>query len=78
MCVCVYLYLYLLFAGFLVSAPDAGVGVTSLWIISSSCSSEYIDMKALTGLLLLVFGHGVSSGKTDSSFYFSKLSYQKV
>ncbi|CAL8396543.1 unnamed protein product [Gadus morhua 'NCC'] len=46
---------------FLVSAPDAGVGVTSLWIISSSCSSEYIDMKALTGLLLLVFGHGVSS-----------------
>ncbi|XP_030202516.1 major histocompatibility complex class I-related gene protein isoform X2 [Gadus morhua] len=32
-----------------------------MWIISSSCSSEYIDMKALTGLLLLVFGHGVSS-----------------
>ncbi|CAL8373900.1 unnamed protein product [Boreogadus saida] len=46
---------------FLVSASDAGVGVTSLWIISSSCSSEYIDMKALIGLLLLVFGHGVSS-----------------
>ncbi|CAL8373921.1 unnamed protein product [Boreogadus saida] len=47
--------------GFLVSASDARVGVTSLWIISSSCSSEYIDMKALIGLLLLVFGHGVSS-----------------
>ncbi|CAL8237309.1 unnamed protein product, partial [Boreogadus saida] len=50
------------FQGFLVSASDARVGVTSLWIISSSCSSEYIDMKALIGLLLLVFGHGVSSG----------------
>ena len=58
----------LLSAGFLVSASDARVGVTSLWIISSSCSSEYIDMKALTGLLLLVFGHGVSSGKTEDSF----------
>ncbi|CAL8396536.1 unnamed protein product [Gadus morhua 'NCC'] len=55
------LVISLLFAGFLVSASDAGVGVTSLWIISSSCSSEYIDMKLLTGLLLLVFGHGVSS-----------------
>ncbi|CAL8373903.1 unnamed protein product [Boreogadus saida] len=62
---------------FLVSASDAGVGLTSLWIISSSCSSEYIDMKALIGMLLLVFGHGVSSGKTDSSFQFSKLSFQK-
>ncbi|CAL8373885.1 unnamed protein product [Boreogadus saida] len=55
------LVIRLLFAGFLVSASDARVGVTSLWIISSSCSSEYIDMKALIGLLLLVFGHGVSS-----------------
>ncbi|CAL8373951.1 unnamed protein product [Boreogadus saida] len=46
--------------GFLVTASDARVGVKSPWIISSSCSSEYIDMKALIGLLLLVFGHGVS------------------
>ncbi|XP_059899372.1 major histocompatibility complex class I-related gene protein-like [Gadus macrocephalus] len=30
-------------------------------MISSSCSSEFIDMKALIGLLLLVFCHGVSS-----------------
>ena len=56
-----------------ISPSDVGVRVTSLWIISSSCSSEYIDMKALTGLLLLVFGHGVSSDMTDDSFYCSKL-----
>ncbi|CAL8396521.1 unnamed protein product [Gadus morhua 'NCC'] len=57
--------------GFLVSASDAGVGVTSLWIISSSCSSEYIDMKALTGLLLLVFGHGVSSVLHSMQYFYT-------
>ncbi|CAL8373888.1 unnamed protein product [Boreogadus saida] len=57
--------------GFLVTASDAGVGVTSLWIISSSCSSEYIDMKALIGLLLLVFGHGVSSGLHSLHYFYT-------
>ncbi|XP_030202502.1 major histocompatibility complex class I-related gene protein-like isoform X1 [Gadus morhua] len=52
---------YSLMTGFLVSRLNAGVGDTSLWIISPSSSSEYIDMKAIIGLLLLVFGHGVSS-----------------
>ncbi|CAL8235941.1 unnamed protein product [Arctogadus glacialis] len=46
---------------FLVSPSDAGVGFASLWIIASCYSSDYIDMKALIGLLLLVFGHDVSS-----------------
>ncbi|CAL8373879.1 unnamed protein product [Boreogadus saida] len=56
---------------FLVSASDARVGVTSLWIISSSCSSEYIDMKALIGLLLLVFGHGVSSVLHSMHYFYT-------
>ncbi|XP_056438612.1 major histocompatibility complex class I-related gene protein-like isoform X2 [Gadus chalcogrammus] len=58
-------------AGFLVSASDAGVGVTSLWIISSSCAYEYIDMKALIGLLLLVFGHGVSSVLHSLQYFYT-------
>ncbi|CAL8284580.1 unnamed protein product [Arctogadus glacialis] len=58
-------------ACFLVSASDARVEVTSLWIISSSCSSEYIDMKALIGLLLLVFGHGVSSVLHSMQFFYT-------
>ncbi|CAL8365802.1 unnamed protein product [Arctogadus glacialis] len=52
-------------------SSDAGVGVTSLWIISSSCSSEYINMKALTGLLLLVFGHGVSSVLHSLQYFYT-------
>ncbi|CAL8365793.1 unnamed protein product [Arctogadus glacialis] len=62
------LSLRLLFSG---QSSDAGLGVTSLWIISSSCSSEYIDMKALTGLLLLVFGHGVSSVLHSMQFFYT-------
>ncbi|CAL8373891.1 unnamed protein product [Boreogadus saida] len=54
-----------------VNASDARVGVTSLWIISSSCSSEYIDMKALIGLLLLVFGHGVSSVLHSMHYFYT-------
>ncbi|CAL8365807.1 unnamed protein product [Arctogadus glacialis] len=57
--------------GFPGQSSDAGVGVTSLWIISSSCSSEYINMKALTGLLLLVFGHGVSSVLHSMQFFYT-------